>query len=51
VLSPAWLDTPGGWIFCIVFGPVALTTLLHMARGLVGLHARVAKALLVPSRF
>jgi hypothetical protein len=50
VLSPAWLDTPGGWIFCIVFGPVALTTLLHVARGVVRLHARVAKALLVPSR-
>jgi len=47
VFNPAWLDTPGGWIFCGVFGVVVLTTLLHAARGVVSLHARTAKTLLV----
>jgi uncharacterized membrane protein len=46
-ISPAWLDTPEGWVFCVVFGVVILTTLLHLARGVVGLHARTAKMLLV----
>ena len=45
--NPAWLDTPPGWVFCVVFGVVVLTTLLHAARGIVGVHARTAKALLV----
>ena len=44
---PAWIDTPGGWVFDVVFGVVVLTTLLHLARGVVGLHARTAKTLLV----
>jgi hypothetical protein len=47
VFSPAWLDTPVGWVFSAVFGVVILTTLLHIARIVIGLHARVAKALLV----
>ena len=47
VFSPAWLDTPLGWVACVIFGVVVLTTLLHAARGLVGVHARTAKALLV----
>src|SRR5262245_6747401 len=47
VINPAWLDTPIGWVFCGVFGAVVLTALLHVARIVVGLHARVAKALLV----
>ena len=47
VISPAWLDTPIGWVFCVVFGIVVLTTLLHVARIVIGLHARAAKALLV----
>ena len=46
-LNPAWLDTPGGWALCAMLGIVILTTLLHLARGLVGVHARTAKALLV----
>jgi putative sensor protein len=46
-ISPAWLDTPAGWIVCIVFGPLVLTGLLHVARTVVAAHARVAKALLV----
>jgi uncharacterized membrane protein len=47
VFTPAWLDTPVGWVFCAVVGVVVLTTLLHVARIVVGLHARAAKALLV----
>jgi uncharacterized membrane protein len=45
--SPAWLDTPGGWVLSVVFGVVVLTTLLHAARVVVGIHARTAKMLLV----
>jgi uncharacterized membrane protein len=47
VFNPAWLDTPGGWILSVVFGVIVLTTLLHAARGVVSVHARTAKALLV----
>ena len=47
VISPAWFDTPVGWIFCAAFGVVVLTTLLHVARIVIALHARAAKALLV----
>jgi uncharacterized membrane protein len=47
LFTPAWIDTPGGWVFDIVFGVVILTTLLHAARGVVSIHARTAKALLV----
>jgi uncharacterized membrane protein len=45
--NPAWLDTPGGWVVSLVFGVIVATTLLHLARGLVGMHARAAKTLLV----
>ena len=45
--TPAWLDTPVGWVFDVVFGVVILTTLLHVARAVVGVHARTAKTLLV----
>jgi len=47
VFSPWWLDTPMGWVFCAVFGAIVLTSLLHVARIVVRLHARVAKVLLV----
>ena len=47
MFSPAWIDTPVGWLLCAVFGVIVLTTLLHAARGLVSLHARAAKTLLV----
>jgi uncharacterized membrane protein len=47
VFSPAWLDTPVGWIFCGLFGVFILTSLLHVARLLIAFHARAAKALLV----
>lgn len=45
--TPAWLDTPIGWPFCVVFGVVVCTTLMHLARGVVSVHARAAKVLLV----
>jgi hypothetical protein len=47
VFGPVWLDTPMGWVFCGIFGALILTGLLHVARTVVGLHARAAKALLV----
>ena len=47
MFSPAWIDTPAGWVFDVVFGVVVLTTLLHVARAVVAVHARTAKALLV----
>jgi hypothetical protein len=47
VFTPAWIDTPGGWVFDVVFGVVVLTALLHAARAVVRIHARTAKALLV----
>jgi uncharacterized membrane protein len=46
-ISPAWLDTPIGWVFCGVFGLLVLTTLLHVARVVTRIHARTAKTLLV----
>jgi uncharacterized membrane protein len=45
--SPAWLDTPGGWVVSLAFGVIVATTLMHVARSVVGVHARAAKALLV----
>lgn len=45
--KPAWLDSPFGWIVCVVLGIFILTALLHAARGIVGAHARTAKTLLV----
>ena len=45
--SPDWLDSPIGWMVDLVFAIVVLTTLLHLARGVVTLHARTAKTLLV----
>jgi hypothetical protein len=47
---PAWLDTPGGWVLCIVIGVFVLTILLHTARVVVTFHARTAKAFLVAQR-
>ena len=45
--SPAWLDTPGGWVISAVLGVIVSTALMHLARGVVRVHARTAKALLV----
>jgi hypothetical protein len=44
-----WFDSPFGLALMLVAGVVVLTTLMHLARGLGRLHARVAKALLVTS--
>jgi hypothetical protein len=46
-VSPRWLDTPAGWVVSLVVGILVLTTLLHLARGVIGVHARTAKMLLV----
>ena len=46
-ISPAFLDTPVGWVFSAVLGIVILTAVLHMARLLIALHARAAKVMLV----
>ena len=48
-MSPAWLDHPLMLIALCLFGIVILTTLMHFARGVGRTHARVAKAMLVPS--
>lgn len=47
VFSPAWIDTPVGWVFDVAFGVAILTLLLHAARVVVSIHARTAKTLLV----
>jgi uncharacterized membrane protein len=47
LFTPAWIDTPAGYVFDVVFGILVLTTLLHVARAVVSTHARTAKTLLV----
>ena len=42
-----WLDNPIAYVVCAVLGVVILTTLMHLARGVGRLHARMAKVLLV----
>jgi uncharacterized membrane protein len=46
-VGPGWLESPIGYVFCGLFGIVILTALMHLARGVGKVHARVAKALLV----
>ena len=46
-ISPQWLDTPGGGAISLAIGVIVSTSLMHLARGVVGVHARAAKALLV----
>ncbi len=48
-LRPYWLNVPGGSVILFVLGITTLTTLMHTARGVGRLHARLAKALLVKS--
>ena len=48
--DPAWLqglDTPAGWLAMFVAGVLLLTLLMHLARGVGRLHAKLAKTLLV----
>lgn len=46
-LEPNWLESPIGYVVCAVLGVVILTALMHLARGVGRLHARMAKVLLV----
>jgi uncharacterized membrane protein len=43
---PLWLMSPVGSVLLFAFGIVVLTTLMHVARGVGRMHARLAKALL-----
>ncbi len=42
-----WLENPVGYVACGVLGVLLLTGMMYLARSLVRLHARMAKALLV----
>ena len=42
-----WLENPVGYILCGLLGVLILTGLMHLARGVGRLHARLAKSLLV----
>jgi len=46
-VNPFWLDNPVGWVVCGLLGVLILTLLMHLARGIGKLHARMAKVLLV----
>jgi hypothetical protein len=46
-VNPIWLDNPVGYLLCAILGVLILTLLMHLARGIGKLHARMAKALLV----
>jgi Putative sensor len=46
-LGVRWLENPIGYALCGLFGVLFLTGVLHLARGVARLHARMAKALLV----
>jgi uncharacterized membrane protein len=46
-INPHWLNNPLGYLLCAVLGVLVLTLLMHLARGIGRLHARMAKALLV----
>jgi uncharacterized membrane protein len=43
---PHWLTSPIGGVLLFIFGIVVLTTLMHVARGIGRMHAKLAKALL-----
>jgi hypothetical protein len=45
--QPDWVDSPLGYIFLAVLGVVILTALMHLARAIGRVHARMAKVLLV----
>lgn len=46
-MSPEWLGSPAGLVFCGVIGVLVLTSTLHLARGVTRLHAGLAKSMLV----
>jgi len=43
---PYWLTTPVGSIVQFLIGILVLTSLMHVARGVGGMHGKLAKALL-----
>ncbi len=45
--QPDWIDSPVGYVFVAVLGVVILTGLMHLARAIGRIHARMAKVLLV----
>jgi putative sensor protein len=45
--QPGWIDTPVGYVFLAVLGVIILTALMHLARAIGRVHARMAKVLLV----
>jgi hypothetical protein len=45
--QPDWVNSPAGYAFVAVLGVVILTALMHLARAIGRLHARMAKVLLV----
>jgi uncharacterized membrane protein len=46
-LQPDWIDNPIGFVVCGILGVLILTVVMHLARGVGRVHARVAKTLLV----
>jgi uncharacterized membrane protein len=46
-VEPSWLNGPVGYVICFVLGVLILTAIMHLARGVGRMHARIAKALLV----
>jgi hypothetical protein len=46
-MQPAWLAATLPLAFLGIIGLVVLTTLMHVARGIGRMHARIAKRLLV----
>lgn len=46
-IEPDWLNGPVGYVVCLLVGVLILTAVMHLARGVGRMHARMAKALLV----
>ncbi|HEY9182907.1 MAG TPA: sensor domain-containing protein, partial [Gammaproteobacteria bacterium] len=46
-LGPSWLENPVGYAACGILGVLLLTGMMHLARGVGRMHARMAKSLLV----
>jgi uncharacterized membrane protein len=48
VVQPDWIASPVGLLLLFVLGVLLVTLVLHVARGIVRLHGRLAKVMLVP---
>jgi uncharacterized membrane protein len=46
-LNPHWIDNPVSYVVCGILGVLILTVVMHLARAVGRVHARMAKALLV----